>query len=102
MINPQAHHIVFKGGFSRSPPVQKALKRSGNILKIYEINPVEDVSALMWTEKIGGHTVANAKLVANKLETAHEAISSRGFNTVDATNEMKAALQRMGMEVFGS
>ncbi|MFE4154637.1 RHS repeat-associated core domain-containing protein, partial [Kosakonia sp. YIM B13587] len=101
MVNPHAHHIVFKGDFSRSPPMQEALKRSRNILKKYEINPVEDVSALMWAEN-RGHTVANAKLVANKLEAAHEVISSRGLNAVEATNEMKAALQRIGMEVFGS
>lgn len=81
--------------------MQAALNRSRDVLKKYDINPVEDVSALMWAEN-RGHTVANAKLVANKLEAAHEAISSKGLSTIEATNEMKTALQKIGIEVFGS
>lgn len=47
MTNPHAHHIVFKGEFSRSPRMQAVLERSRNVLKKYGVDPVNDTSALM-------------------------------------------------------
>ncbi|WP_371856621.1 hypothetical protein [Aeromonas hydrophila] len=101
MVNPHAHHIVFKGNFSRSPQMQKALNRSGEVLAKYKIDPVEDVSALMWAEN-KGHTVANAKLVADKLEAADRLISGKVLAPEGAVIEMKSALQKIGFDIFGS
>ncbi|WDF97244.1 hypothetical protein PSR30_12450 [Pectobacterium carotovorum subsp. carotovorum] len=80
--------------------MQAALNRSRGVLDKYGIDPVEDVSALMWAEN-KGHSIANAKLVADKLEAAHEVISSKGLSALKATGEMKSALQKIGLEVFG-
>lgn len=77
MTNPHAHHIVFKGEFSRSPRMQAVLERSRNVLKKYEIDAVHDTSALMWAEN-RGHSIANATQVANKLEAADRVITSKG------------------------
>lgn len=55
----------------------------------------------MWAET-RGHTIANAKLVAEKLESAHEVISNRGLLALEARGEMKLALQKIGLEIFGS
>ena len=81
--------------------MQAALNKSRNILDKYEINPVEDVAALMWAEN-KGHTIANARLVANKLEAAHVNISSMGLNKIDSVKEMRLALQKNRLEVFGN
>lgn len=55
----------------------------------------------MWAEN-RGHSIANATQVANKLEAADRVITSKGLSALDATNEMKSALQEIGKQVFGS
>ncbi|MGR5209397.1 RHS repeat-associated core domain-containing protein [Vibrio rotiferianus] len=101
MNKPHAHHIVYKGEFARSPKMQAALGRSRSVLEKYDIDPVTDVSALMWAEN-KGHSVANAELVADKLEASHKKINSKGLATLEAAKEMRSALQKIGLEVFGS
>lgn len=103
MSKPHAHHIVYKGEFARSPKMQAALAlgRSRSVLEKYDIDPVTDVSALMWAEN-KGHSVANAELVADKLEASHKKINSKGLSTLEAAKEMRSALQKIGVEVFGS
>jgi RHS repeat-associated protein len=100
MTNPHAHHIVFKGEFSRSPGMQAALGRSRAVLAKYDIDPVYDKDALMWAEN-QGHSITNAEAVATKLEAADKAISEENLPPDQATQQMKAALQRIGQEVFG-
>jgi len=77
-----------------------ALGRSRSVLEKYDIDPVNDVSALMWAEN-KGHSIANAQSVADKLEAADKLISSKGLSILESANEMKGALQRIGFEVFG-
>jgi uncharacterized protein RhaS with RHS repeats len=101
MNNPHAHHIVFKGDFSRSPPMQAALNRSRSILGKYSIDPVNDPDALMWAEN-KGHTLVNAQNVASQLENAHSSISKLNLSADDAANSMKSALKKIGMNVFGN
>ncbi len=55
----------------------------------------------MWAEN-KGHSVANAELVADKLEASHKKINSKGLATLEAAKEMRSALQKIGLEVFGS
>ena len=101
MIRPHAHHIVFKGDFSHLPAMQKALERSRSVLAQYKIDPVYDRSALMWAPN-QGHTVANAKLVANKLEAEHKAIMAKDLPFEKAVSAMKGELQKIGAEVFSN
>ncbi|GLR36214.1 hypothetical protein GCM10011247_16110 [Pseudomonas plecoglossicida] len=100
MERPHAHHIVFKGEFARSPIMQKALERSRAILSKYKIDPVHDTSAMMWAEN-QGHTIANAKMVAAKLEAADNAILAQDMPFGKAVAAMKGELQKIGAEVFG-
>jgi hypothetical protein len=55
----------------------------------------------MWAEN-QGHTIANAKLVASKLEAADKSIMARDLPFEKAVSAMKAELQKIGAEVFGN
>ncbi|MEE4375881.1 RHS repeat-associated core domain-containing protein, partial [Pseudomonas alliivorans] len=101
MVRPHAHHIVFKGTFTKSPMMQKALDRSRAVLERYKIDPVHDPAAMMWAEN-QGHTIANAKAVASRLEAADKAIMARDLPFGSAVSEMKTELQKIGAEVFGT
>ncbi|WP_181432179.1 RHS repeat domain-containing protein, partial [Pseudomonas jessenii] len=101
MVKPHAHHIVFKGSFARSPGMQKALERSRAVLDKYKIDAVNDPAAMMWAEN-QGHTIANARLVASKLEAADTAVMARDLPFKDAVSVMKSELQKIGAEIFGS
>ncbi|POA79273.1 sugar-binding protein, partial [Pseudomonas sp. FW305-E2] len=100
MERPHAHHIVFKGEFARSPAMQKALERSRAVLSKYKIDPVHDTSAMMWAEN-QGHTIANARMVASKLEAADKVIMAQDMSFSKAVAAMKGELQKIGVEVFG-
>ena len=100
MVRPHAHHIVFRGIFARSPLMQKSLERSRAVLKKYGIDPVHDPAAMMWAEN-QGHTIANARLVAAKLESADNVITAHNLRFEDAVINMKAELQAIGAEIFG-
>ena len=100
MDNPHAHHIVFKGEFENSPRMQTQLTRSRAVLSKYGIDPVNDPDALMWAEN-EGHTVSNAKAVADGLEAADADVSSQNLPSDQATALMKQHLQRIGGSVFG-
>ncbi|MNR65176.1 hypothetical protein D3C85_1881020 [compost metagenome] len=56
---------------------------------------------MMWAEN-QGHTIANARLVASKLEAADKAVMARDLPFKDAVSEMKSELQKIGTEIFGS
>ncbi|MCQ1992655.1 RHS domain-containing protein, partial [Pseudomonas sp. Eb3] len=100
MERPHAHHIVFKGDFARSPGMQKALERSRAVLAKYKIDPGHDTSAMMWAEN-QGHTIANAKLVAGKLEAADKAIMAQDLPFNKEAFAMTGELQKIGAEIFG-
>ncbi|WP_248943778.1 RHS repeat domain-containing protein [Pseudomonas tremae] len=101
MIRPHAHHIVFKGEFAKLPGMQKALQRSRTVLDKYKIDPIHDPASMMWAEN-RGHTTANAKLVASKLEEADKIIMAKNLPFNDAASAMRTALQKVGIEVFGN
>lgn len=94
MERPHAHHIVFKGEFARSPAMQKALERSRAVLSKYKIDPVHDTSAMMWAEN-QGHTIANARMVASKLEAADKVIMAQDMSFSKAVAAMKGELQKL-------
>jgi hypothetical protein len=81
--------------------MQKALERSRAVLDKYKIDAVNDPAAMMWAEN-QGHTIANARLVASKLEAADKAVMARDLPFKDAVSEMKSELQKIGTEIFGS
>ncbi|WP_175887260.1 DUF6531 domain-containing protein [Burkholderia contaminans] len=101
MDNPHAHHIIFKGDFSRSPAMQKELARSRAIAEKYGIDPVYDTDAMMWAEN-QGHSIPNARAVADGMTAADAKISEMGLGKAEATSMMKAEIQRIGQEIFGS
>ncbi|KQM23712.1 MULTISPECIES: RHS repeat-associated core domain-containing protein [unclassified Sphingomonas] len=100
MPRPHAHHIVFKGDFDNIPPMQTALGRSRAVMAKYNIDPVNDPDALMWAPN-RGHSVTNARQVADGLEAADTRISSQNLSPADATSAMKGELQKIGSSVFG-
>lgn len=71
------------------------------MLDRYKIDPLHDPAAMMWAEN-QGHTIANAKLVASKLEAADKSIMARDLPFEKAVSAMKAELQKIGAEVFGN
>jgi hypothetical protein len=101
MENPHAHHIIFKGEFANNPRMQAQLARSRAIADKYGIDPVYDKEALMWAQN-SGHSVTNAKAVADRLTQADAAISRQDLSPPDATAAMTAELQRIGQSIFGS
>jgi RHS repeat-associated protein len=100
MPDPHAHHIVFKGDFSRSPKMQAALARSRAVMEKYGIDPVNDPDALMWAPN-EAHSVANARSVASRLEAADARISQQNLSPSAATQQMKVELQKIGQDIFG-
>ncbi|PSJ36810.1 RHS repeat-associated core domain-containing protein [Allosphingosinicella deserti] len=100
MPRPHAHHIIYKGPFAHNPAMQSALGRSRNVMSKYGIDPVNDPDALMWAPN-RGHSVANARTVASRLEAADARISAQNLPKGDATAAMKAELQQIGKDVFG-
>ena len=100
MPRPHAYHIVFKGEFESIPPMQTALGRSRAVMAKYNIDPVNDPDALMWAPN-RGHSVANARRVADELEAADTRISSQKLAPSEATSAMKGELQKIGLAVFG-
>nr|WP_264080340.1 RHS repeat-associated core domain-containing protein [Taylorella equigenitalis] len=101
MIRPHAHHIVFKGMYLHRPKLREQLIRSRNILSKYNIDPVHDMRTLMWAPN-KGHSLENAKRVADMLEEADKKIQRDGGNPCEkcAQDRMIAELQRIGSEVF--
>ncbi len=100
MTRPHAHHIVFKGKFTKLPLMQKALDKSRAVLDKYKIDPAYDPAAMMWAEN-RGHSISNAQAVASKLEAADKLIMSKDLPFSDAVESMKGELQKIGAEVFG-
>lgn len=51
-----------------------------------------------------GHSLENAKAIADKLESADAAIMNKGLSPSEpaAKAEMEAALQQAGIDVFGN
>ncbi|WHL26940.1 hypothetical protein QJS63_20270 [Pseudomonas juntendi] len=80
--------------------MQKALERSRAVLAKYKIDPGHDTSAMMWAEN-QGHTIANAKLVAGKLEAADKAIMAQDLPFNKEAFAMTGELQKIGAEIFG-
>ncbi|EKT4464652.1 hypothetical protein QEL93_000008 [Pseudomonas putida] len=55
---------------------------------------------MMWAES-QGHTIADARLVATKLEAADKAILAQDLSFGKAVSAMKGELQKNGAEVLG-
>nr|ABC68366.1 unknown [Pseudomonas putida] len=70
------------------------------MLAKYKIDPGHDTSAMMWAEN-QGHTIANAKLVAGKLEAADKAIMAQDLPFNKEAFAMTGELQKIGAEIFG-
>lgn len=100
MPRPHAHHIVYKGPFANNPAMQSALARSRGVLSKYGIDGVNDPDALMWAPN-KGHSVANARTVASRLEAADARVAAQNLPKADATKAMKTELQQIGQDVFG-
>jgi A nuclease family of the HNH/ENDO VII superfamily with conserved AHH len=105
LTRAHGHHIVFKGDFNGDPR-GPYVNRSKDVLAKYGIDPINDLSNLMWASNIDGvHTTDNARAVSLKLEEAHLDINSKFEQGLickkGAAKEMRAALQRIGQEVFG-
>ncbi|MFD1801384.1 Rhs-family protein [Mixta tenebrionis] len=79
---------------------------SKNILGKYDIDPVNDLSNLMWASNVEGvHTTENAKKVALELVKADKEIGadleSGKINKKCAKSKMQTRLQSIGKSVFG-
>ena len=55
----------------------------------------------MWAEN-QGHSIPNARAVADGMTAADAKISEMGLGKTEATSMMKAEIQRIGQEIFGS
>ncbi|WP_226793532.1 AHH domain-containing protein [Bacillus sp. B1-b2] len=72
MINPHAHHILFKKGLG---PKQQELVREGQeILKRYGIDPIIGEENLVWAPNavVGQHSLDALELVVNRLKAIEE------------------------------
>jgi RHS repeat-associated protein len=101
MNRPHGHHIIFKGEYKNNPAMQAALTRSRAIAARYNIDPVNDMRALMHAEN-AGHSVENAEKVADKLEAADKKLRDEGKdpNCPCTQTLMFAEIQKAGTEVF--
>ena len=100
MPNPHAHHIVYKGLFANNPAMSGALARSRAVTSKYGIDPVNEPGTLMWAPN-RGHSVANARTVATRLEAADARISAQNLPKADAAATMRGEIQQIGRDVFG-
>ena len=66
MTRPHAHHILFKRGIGEE---QQAMVRQGqDILRGYDIDPINEIENLVWAPNIRGqHTTTALKKVVDKL-----------------------------------
>lgn len=101
MSNPHGHHIIFKGEYKTQPRMRAALARSRAIAAKYNIDPVNDMRALMHAEN-AGHSAENAEKVADKLEAADKKFQAQGLdpNCPCTQTKMFAEIQKAGAEVF--
>lgn len=102
MARPHGHHIIFKGEFLGNPRIRAALTRSRAVVARYNIDPVNDMRALMWAEN-EGHSGENAEKIADKLEAADKKFQEDKLDpTCPCTQAlMFAEIQKAGAEVFG-
>ena len=97
-----AHHIVFKGQYTRLPKMQVQLFRSKHILGKYGIN-VNSRANFMWAPN-EAHSVKNAERVANALTKADLRVQLMmkccNMSKTQAKKYMENALQRIGKEIW--
>lgn len=70
------------------------------MLSKYGIDPVNDHNSLMWAPN-RGHSVANARTVASRLEAADTRISAQNMSSAEGRASVQGERQRIGQEVFG-
>ncbi|WP_454098470.1 T7SS effector LXG polymorphic toxin [Metabacillus sp. SLBN-84] len=72
MINPHAHHILFKKGLGETQ--QKLVQEGQEILKRYGIDPIIGKENLVWAPNavIGQHSLDSLEEVVNRLKAVEE------------------------------
>ncbi|AIF42598.1 type IV secretion protein Rhs [Virgibacillus sp. SK37] len=73
MIDPHAHHILFKKGLGEAQ--QKLVQEGQEILRKYDIDPVIGKENLVWAPNrvAGQHSIAALKNVVNQLKAVDAA-----------------------------
>ena len=89
MVNPHAHHIVFKEGRGK---MKKVLGESKEILERYNIDWLKGIENLMWAPN-KGHSLKNAEKVRDALKAADNKCKGCRPCMVDA-------LQKAGKDIF--